>query len=77
MGSEAISDMRNVEDSMANEKLSCTFCHKGQDEVVAILAFPADLSICNECVWLMVEIIAQRHPEWRDQTLKKLMEISN
>jgi len=57
---------------MPEEKLNCTFCHKSQDEVVALLAFPDNLNICDECVWLMVEIVASDHAEWREQTIQKL-----
>lgn len=56
--------------------LHCTFCHKSQDEVVALLAFPDELSICNECVSLMVDIIATDHPDWRAAQIEKLQRLS-
>ena len=49
---------------MANEKrpylynLCCSFCGKSQDEVERLIAGP-DVFICNECVALCDEIIAQ------------------
>lgn len=52
--------------------LSCSFCRKTEDEVDVLLAFTQGFSICNECVWLMVEIIATDRPEWRDRILEKL-----
>jgi ATP-dependent protease Clp ATPase subunit len=43
--------------SSESTALSCTFCHKSEKEVVALLAFPDRLHICDECIWLMVEIV--------------------
>ncbi len=49
---------------MANQKtgetqeLTCSFCGKGQDEVQRLIAGP-DVYICDECVSLCNEIIAQ------------------
>ncbi|EFI34464.1 ATP-dependent Clp protease, ATP-binding subunit ClpX [Desulfonatronospira thiodismutans ASO3-1] len=54
---------------MANKKkkpyvsdLGCSFCGKTQDEVDRLIAGP-DVYICNECVSLCDEIIAQDHAE--------------
>jgi ATP-dependent protease Clp ATPase subunit len=55
--------------------LSCTFCHKSEKEVVALLAFADRLHICDECVWLMVEIIATDRPDWRDKIIDKLKNV--
>jgi len=55
--------------------LRCKFCRKTQDDVAVLLAFPEDLSICDECVWLMVEIIATDRPAWRDRTIEKLRNV--
>ena len=55
--------------------LHCTFCRKSQEEVVALLAFPGDLSICDECVSLMVDIIAADHPDWRKAQIEKLQRL--
>ncbi|MFP4397926.1 MAG: ATP-dependent Clp protease ATP-binding subunit ClpX [Desulfonatronovibrio sp.] len=42
--------------------LCCSFCGKTQDEVDRLIAGP-DVYICNECVYLCDEIIAQDHEE--------------
>ena len=42
--------------------LGCSFCGKTQDEVDRLIAGP-DVYICNECVSLCDEIIAQDHAE--------------
>ena len=52
--------------------LQCTFCGKADNELVALLAFPDDLNICDECVCLMVDIIASGHPDWRDKQIERL-----
>ena len=41
-----------------NNKLSCTFCGKGQDEVRKLIAGPS-VYICNECVDLCNDIIEE------------------
>jgi ATP-dependent protease Clp ATPase subunit len=63
--------MSNVEETV----LHCKFCHKTQDEVAVLLAFSKDFSVCDECVWLMVEIIATDRPDWRDRTIEKLKNV--
>ena len=59
---------------MANDapKAKCSFCGKSDAETTAILAFPKDLFICDECVVLMVEIIAEGRPDWRAHLIDKL-----
>ncbi|MFO7728684.1 MAG: ClpX C4-type zinc finger protein, partial [Desulfonatronovibrio sp.] len=42
--------------------LCCSFCGKTQEEVDRLIAGP-DVYICNECVHLCDEIIAQDHEE--------------
>jgi ATP-dependent protease Clp ATPase subunit len=59
-----------------NVALNCTFCRKSEKEVVALLAFP-DLYICDECVWLMVEIIATSNFDWRDRIIEKLKNVKS
>jgi ATP-dependent protease Clp ATPase subunit len=61
-----------MSDAPSKEALNCTFCRKSQNEVVALLAFPDDLSICDECVSLMVDIIATDHRDWRDKQIERL-----
>jgi len=52
--------------------LNCTFCKKPEQDVVALLAFPDDLFICDECVSRMDETIATGDEGWRDQQVTKL-----
>jgi ATP-dependent Clp protease ATP-binding subunit ClpX len=42
--------------------LTCSFCGKHQRQVNKLIAGP-DVYICNECVELCVEIIAQERPK--------------
>jgi ATP-dependent protease Clp ATPase subunit len=50
----------------------CTFCHKAKGDVRALLAFPDDLFICDECVSLMAEIIAKDHPGWAEMLANRI-----
>jgi len=53
-------------------KLKCSFCGKGQDEVKKLIAGPT-VYICDECVELCNEIIAEElYAETTTQTLPKL-----
>ena len=61
-----------MSDEAAEGDLRCTFCSKSADELVALLAHPGDLSICDECVSLMVDIIAADHPDWRKAQIERL-----
>lgn len=58
--------------------LCCSFCAKTQDEVDRLIAGP-DVYICNECVHLCDEIIAQDHQDddSNDETLLPPSEIKN
>ncbi|MCK9239862.1 ATP-dependent Clp protease ATP-binding subunit ClpX [Desulfocurvus sp.] len=59
-------------------ELSCSFCGKGQDEVQRLIAGP-DVYICDECVGLCNEIIAQEGvgEETQDGRLLTPEEIKN
>lgn len=43
--------------------LSCSFCGKGQTEVIKLIAGPA-VYICDECVLLSAQIIEEENPGW-------------
>jgi ClpX C4-type zinc finger len=45
------------------ETLRCSFCYKGKDAVTKLVAGPG-VYICNECVALCDQIIAQPTPEF-------------
>ena len=54
------------------EALKCSFCGKGQDEVKKLIAGPT-VYICNECIELCNEIIADElHTETSGEALPKL-----
>lgn len=54
------------------EALKCSFCGKGQDEVKKLIAGPT-VYICNECIELCNEIIADElYPETSGEALPKL-----
>jgi ATP-dependent Clp protease ATP-binding subunit ClpX len=54
------------------EALKCSFCGKGQDEVKKLIAGPT-VYICNECIELCNEIIADElHTETGGEVLPKL-----
>lgn len=41
-------------------KLACDFCEKSQDDVAQLIAGPRNVCICNECVGVSNEIIAEQ-----------------
>jgi ClpX C4-type zinc finger len=43
--------------------LFCSFCFKSQHEVKKLISGPANIFICDECVGLCNEIIADRMPK--------------
>jgi hypothetical protein len=46
---------------MSLEAIRCSFCGKRGDEVRSIVAGPTpDVAICNECIGLCAEIIAEQ-----------------
>jgi ATP-dependent Clp protease ATP-binding subunit ClpX len=51
--------------------LKCSFCGKGQDEVKKLIAGPS-VFICNECVELCNEIIAEEWEETKEAKLPRL-----
>jgi ATP-dependent Clp protease ATP-binding subunit ClpX len=59
---------------MSENKLSCSFCRRSQDDVTVLLAGPG-ISICDECVSELMAIIAQDHADWRDAQIERLSKI--
>ena len=45
------------------ETVFCSFCLKSQDDVAKMVAGPANIFICDECVGLCVEYMAGRTPD--------------
>jgi hypothetical protein len=60
---------------MTSSEVICSFCGKGNQEVLAIIRGASVNTkgqetaavICNECVQLFVEVIGLQKPEWLDQ----------
>jgi len=64
--------------NQSTEKLHCSFCRKGEDQVAKLISSPAGASrsyICNECIAICNRILGsepgerpgvQRRPGWRD-----------
>src|SRR5258708_35868121 len=50
-------------DTGATKTLYCSFCIKSQHEVKKLIAGPAAIFICDECIELCNEIIAGRFPD--------------
>jgi len=57
--------MQRKDDS--NDDLLCSFCGKSQDEVKKLIAGPA-VYICDECIQLCTEIIAEEYSQEKDVT---------
>jgi ATP-dependent Clp protease ATP-binding subunit ClpX len=41
----------------------CSFCHRDYEEVERLIAGPDNVYICDECVWLCVEILEEERQE--------------
>jgi ATP-dependent Clp protease ATP-binding subunit ClpX len=55
-------------DTRHDQGLRCSFCDKGEDAVKRLIAGPGNVSICDECLGLCTEIIAdQIKQEVRDE----------
>jgi hypothetical protein len=50
------------------ETVFCSFCLKSQDEVAKMVAGPANIFICDECVNLCAEYMAGRTPDRSSRT---------
>jgi len=57
--------MQRKDDS--NDDLLCSFCGKSQDEVKKLIAGPS-VYICDECIQLCTEIIAEEYSQEKDTT---------
>jgi ATP-dependent Clp protease ATP-binding subunit ClpX len=49
----------------SNDDLLCSFCGKSQDEVKKLIAGPS-VYICDECIQLCTEIIAEEYGQEKD-----------
>jgi ATP-dependent protease Clp ATPase subunit len=57
------------------EKLSCSFCGKSEDDAAQLITARPDLSICDECIGLMAEIVARKNNEWRERQIEVLVQL--
>ena len=53
-------------------ELFCNFCNKPHDKVAKLVAGPSGLHVCDECVALSCDIIAEENEAWRKRRLKAL-----
>jgi len=54
----------------------CSFCHRDYDDVNRLISGPDDIYICDECVWLCVEILEEEKlKEDKDQATSGLSEL--
>ena len=56
---------------MSRKRIVCSFCGKDQDHALRLLAGPNGVAICNECVRLCNEILAEdprRSPNAQDDS---------
>lgn len=64
MSTLAHTETRQAETTPVPTKiLYCTFCFKSQHEVKRLISGPSSVFICDECVALCNEIIANRKPK--------------
>jgi ATP-dependent protease Clp ATPase subunit len=57
------------------DKVQCITCRLSQSEVKRLVAIPAEVGniyICDECVGVLVGIMAEDNSDWRDQQIKRL-----
>ena len=80
--SEAVKDKAKAEatdGSLPTKTLYCSFCFKSQHEVKKLISGPGSIFICDECVGLCNEIIADRplnskSPSPEELPTKRLLE---
>ena len=57
----------------SEDKIRCSFCNKTQDQVRKLIAGPAGIFICDECVDICADIIEE---EYEDEPVSEAMEIN-
>jgi ATP-dependent Clp protease ATP-binding subunit ClpX len=61
---------------VSNDDLLCSFCGKSQDEVKKLIAGPS-VYICDECIQLCNEIIAEEYSQEDEQEARQLLKPSD
>jgi ATP-dependent protease Clp ATPase subunit len=51
----------------------CRFCQKAESKVSKLVAGPEDLTICDECIALLCDIVAEEDAKWRKRQIKRLL----
>jgi len=62
---------RKDKEATASPPLVCSFCAKEQAEVRRLIAGP-NVFICNECIELCIQIVAEEDENWRERIIKML-----
>lgn len=57
----------------SDDKIRCSFCNKTQDQVRKLIAGPAGIFICDECVDICADIIEE---EYEEEPVSEAMEIN-
>ena len=57
----------------SEDKIRCSFCNKTQEQVRKLIAGPAGIFICDECVDICADIIEE---EYEDEPINEVMEIN-
>jgi hypothetical protein len=55
--------------------LCCSFCKRSEDEAAQLVVASPEQAICEECVGLLVSIIAEKNKEWRDRQIEALTKL--
>lgn len=54
-------------------ELRCSFCRKVRLRVAQLIAGPDDLHVCDGCVALFCDIVAEENAKWRKRQIKRLL----
>jgi len=54
-------------------ELHCSFCRKPERRVAKLVAGPDGLHVCDGCVALLCDIVAEQDARWRKRQLKRLL----
>ena len=57
------------------QDLHCMFCRRSSNDVASLIAGPANLCICDECLACLVGILARQNEAWRDQQIEVLTKL--
>ena len=57
--------------------LQCIGCKKSDLIVKYMISFPEKLGVCDGCVGIMVEVIAQQDKSWRESQIQTLIKLRN